>query len=93
MKDPIKITEEELTSALSIQTDSQNSLIQFGSLYVEKLQIDNAIKVVTEKENELQKQWKSLQEKENTLIQKIYEKYGNGQLDLKKGLFIPDESK
>lgn len=90
MKDPIKVTDEELKLSLDLQKDFQTALYKFGNLYVEKIQIDNAIKVISDKETELQNQWKSLQDKENTLIQDMYKKYGDGQLDLSKGLFIPN---
>lgn len=89
MKDPIKVTDEELKTALSLQSDFQKTVYQFGNLYLEKVQIDNAIKLITSKEKELQDKLKDLQDKENELIQGIYKKYGDGKLDLEKGLFIP----
>lgn len=91
MKDPIKITSEETKSINDLQTEFQKSIVDFGNLYLEKMQIDTLIKVVAEKEHSLQEEWKKLQEKENDLLQSFYKKYGNGSLDPKSGLFIPNE--
>lgn len=89
MKDPIKLTDEELKSALDVHNGSQSIVFQFGGLYMEKMQIENAIKIVSDKETELQKQLKDLQDRENTLVQDMFKKYGDGSLDLERGLFIP----
>lgn len=91
MKDPIKITTEEVKSTTDLQVEFQNAIVNFGNLYIEKLQVESMIKALTDKEAELQETWKKLQTKENDLIQGFYKKYGDGALDLKKGLFIPNE--
>jgi hypothetical protein len=90
MKDPIKITQKELETISDLQIKFQQSVLNFGNLYVEKMAVDTSIKALTEKENKLQEEWKDLQAKENELIQSFYKKYGDGQLDLKQGLFIPN---
>jgi len=89
MKDPIKITQEELQGTLDLQKRFQDLVFEFGKLYVEKIQVENVIKDITERENKLQDEWKSLQSKENDAIQAFYKKYGDGSLDLKNALFIP----
>ena len=91
MKDPIKITQEEIKSTVDLQTEFQKSIVEFGNLYVEKMQVESMIKVITDKETALQEEWKKLQTKENELLQSFYKKYGNGSLDLKQGLFTPTE--
>jgi cell division protein FtsL len=93
MKDPIKITQEELQSTADLQQKFQQSVMEFGNLYIEKMTVETSIKTLTEKENKLQEEWKNLQVKENELIQGFYKKYGDGSLNLAKGLFIPNESK
>ena len=89
MKDPIKISQEELQNTIDLQNQFQQMVAKFGNLYVEKMQVDEMIKVLTEKEGALQEEWKTLQTKENDIVQSFYKKYGDGSLDLKKGLFIP----
>ena len=90
MKDPIKVTSEETKSTFDLQAKFQQAVLDFGNLYVEKMAVEASIKTLTEKENKLQEEWKILQAKENELIQGFYKKYGDGSLDLKKGLFIPN---
>jgi prefoldin subunit 5 len=91
MADPIKISGEELQLTAELQSQYQKVIFDFGNLYVEKIQIEDAVKVVTEKENKLQSRWVSLQNKENELIQQLMKKYGEGSIDLKSGLFIPSK--
>ena len=91
MKDPIKISEEELKKTLDLQTQVQQIVLEFGNLYLEKLQVDNAVKVITDKETKLQEEFKNLQSQENDLIQSFFKKYGDGSLDVKRGLFLPKE--
>lgn len=91
MKDPIKISQEELQLTVDLQNKFQQIILDFGNLYLEKLQIDNAVKLITEKETKLQDELKNLQTKENDLIQSFYKKYGDGSLDIKKSLFLPKE--
>lgn len=90
MKDPIKITEQELQSTIDLQQKFQQSVVDFGNLYVEKMAVEASIKALTEKENRLITEWKEHQSKESELINGFYKKYGDGSLDVKKGLFLPN---
>ena len=91
MKDPIKISKEESQDTIDSQNKFQQMIAHFGNLYVEKMQVDTMIKSLTEKEGKLQEEWKDLQTKENELIQSFYKRYGDGQLDIRRGLFVPQE--
>ena len=90
MKENIKISESELSEVKLLQNKFQERIFQFGNLYLEKMQIEAAVKSITDKEVELQEEWKNLQKMENDLISKILTKYGEGSLDLKAGVFIPE---
>jgi hypothetical protein len=92
MKDPIKITQEETQETSDLQQRVQQSVLDFGNLYVEKMAVEGSIKALTEKENKLQEVWKDLQTKETELIQGFYKRYGDGSLDIRRGLFIPNET-
>jgi predicted transcriptional regulator len=93
MSEKIKITEEELNTVRTVQTKFQDVRFQFGGLYIEKLAVDAAIKAITDKEGQLQEEWKSLQKQENDIIEAILKKYGEGSLDVKEGVFIPETPK
>jgi len=90
MKDPVKITQEELQTTTELQQKFQQSVVDFGNLYVEKMAVEASIKILTEKENRLIQEWKDLQSKESELINGFYKKYGDGSLDIKNALFLPN---
>jgi len=92
MKENIKITEEEQNTIRDLQMKFQKKLGEFGTLYVEKMGIDAAIKAMVEKETSVQNEWRELQKQENILVESILKKYGEGSLDLAKGVFIPIDS-
>ena len=90
MNEKIKITEDELNSVRTLQVKFQEKLFQFGRLYLEKMSVEATIKSITERETQLQDSWKDLQKQENDTIEAILKKYGEGSLDVKEGVFIPE---
>lgn len=90
MNQKIKISDEEVSAIRTLQSKFQEIRSQFGTLYLEKLSVDSAIKAITEREGQLQDEWKSLQKQENDLIEAVLKKYGEGSLDVKEGVFIPE---
>lgn len=92
MAEKIKLTEEELNQIRTHQVNVQNKIDQFGRLYLEKLNVDAAIKAVTDRESQLQADWTALQKTENELLNGILKKYGEGSLDVRDGMFIPEKS-
>ena len=91
MKDPIKLKEEELKSIVDIQIQNSKMLEAFGLLYLDKMQINESIKLVTSKEEKLQGDWMALRKRENDFIDGLVKSYGEGALDMKNGTFIPDD--
>lgn len=91
MNDIIKFTEDEINEIRLLQSKFQEKIMHFGNLYLRKMQIDEDIRSCQEKENELNNEIKTLQKSENELIDKIIKKYGEGSLDLKEGVFIPEK--
>ena len=91
MSDPIKMTSDELAEIKLLQGKFQEKLFQFGNLYLEKMNVEAAIKDITDRETKHQDEWKSLQKMENELIEKLLKKYGEGALNLKEGVFQPEK--
>jgi len=89
MAEPIKISEEDLKKIRDIQTQYQIKMGEFGKLYLEKMGIDKAIKAITARETQIQNDWESLQKAESDFIDDLLKRYGEGNLDLKQGIFIP----
>lgn len=90
MSEPIKMSDNEFAEVKLLQEKFQRKTFDMGLLYLEKMQLDEFIKNLSNKEQSLQTDWESLKKLENELIDKLIRKYGEGALDLNKGVFIPD---
>lgn len=86
-----KLTDGEISDIRKIQESFQNKIYQFGQLYLQKVQAENALKFVTEQEAKLKDEWKEIQKIENEEVDKLLTKYGQGAIDLKEGIFISDK--
>jgi len=91
MNEKVKITDSELDSIRTLQNKIQETINLFGRLYLEKMSVEAAIKTITDKEENLQNEWKSLLKQESEIIEAILKQYGEGSLDLKEGMFIPEK--
>jgi len=90
MSEPIKMSDNEVAEIKLLQEKFQRKTLDMGLLYLEKMQLDEIIKNLTNKEQSLRDDWESLKKLENELIDKLIKKYGEGALDLNKGMFVPD---
>ena len=91
MNNPIKIDQFDLNQIKELQSQFEKTHFEFGSLYLEKMVIDGRVRDVTQKETDLQKTWRELQNKESKLIDSLISRYGEGSLNLKEGTFTPDK--
>lgn len=89
MAEPIKLTDDELNELKGIQTTYQEKTYEFGQLYIDKLNVNEKIKQLDEIESKLTKDLVDAQKKEQEWIDKISNKYGEGNLSLKDGTFTP----
>ena len=91
MAEPIKLTPEELTELKNIQTAYQEKTFAFGQLYIEKLNYEERGKTLKEAEDKIKQELIDTQKTEQTWVEKITTKYGDGNLSLKDGTFTPTE--
>lgn len=89
MAEPIKLTEDELGELKNIQNTYQEKTFSFGQLYIDKLNIIEKQKEIESIESKLKQDLVDTQRKEQDWIEKISNKYGDGNLSLKDGTFIP----
>ena len=89
MSEPIKFTQEELDGLGKIQSKYQENTYRFGQLYLDKLDLDEKFKQLTEAEASLKNNFLEIQKEEETWLNSITAKYGEGSLSLKDGTFIP----
>jgi hypothetical protein len=87
MAEPIKITDEELQEFYKLKDEIQRNTFELGVLYLEKMELDMMIKSMNDKENELRNKVGEFKQKETELMNRILQKYGEGNLDIKNGIF------
>jgi predicted nuclease with TOPRIM domain len=88
MSQPIKITEQEFSEIKLLQNKFQELIFKLGTLQVEKMQLDAAVTAFVDKETKLKEEWTSLQKLEDGLLDKVVQKYGEGNLNMADGTFI-----
>ena len=85
----VKFTDEELKSLQDIQSSYQNIQMRMGNLKMQQIQHEKAADQLENLEESLLDELSSLQDTEQQLAQTFNEKYGQGQLDPKTGIFTP----
>lgn len=89
MSESIKIESEELQEFYKLKDGIQKNTFELGVLYLEKMELDGLIKSMSDKENELRNKVGEFRKKESELMERILKKYGEGNLDIKNGIFTP----
>ena len=93
MAEETKFTEEELKQVKEIQDSYFDIQNQFGSLSLAKLRLNQQLEGLGNSENDLNKEFTTIQENENTFLAGITKKYGEGSLDPETGVFTSNKSK
>jgi len=93
MSKVVKFTEEEMKSLKDIQDDYLYIQSNFGQLSVAKLRLEQQLGSLETEENKFKSEFLKIQKAEQTFIDKITEKYGEGQLNPQTGEFVVIESK
>jgi hypothetical protein len=89
MPEIIKLTQEELDDLRKIQISYQDSTFAFGQLYIEKLNLAEKEKDIQATEDKIKQAVTDNQKKEQSWMEAITNKYGEGNLSLKDGTFTP----
>ena len=79
-----KLTVEEVEKLQDIQQKNAAVARELGNLEITNLQIDA-------RREEIIKYFTDLKQEEITFGKELSDKYGNGQIDLEKGEFIPEQ--
>ena len=65
---------------------------KFGQVQIAKITLQKQAEELGKTEQEVSKEFSDLQEKEQGIVDQLTEKYGQGTLDPKSGIFTPQES-
>ena len=71
-----KFSEEELKSLQDLQNSYQQKQLQFGQLRVQKILLGQQVDALEKTEEQFEKDYVSLQEKEQEIVRGLNEKYG-----------------
>jgi hypothetical protein len=89
MSQPIKLSDQEFAEIKLLNGKFQEMVYKFGTLQIDKMNLDAAVTEFVEKEKKLKEEWGSLQKLEDGLTDAIVKKYGEGNLNLTDGTFTP----
>tara|TARA_Y100000114_G_scaffold143444_1_gene150999 strand:- start:30 stop:317 length:288 start_codon:yes stop_codon:yes gene_type:complete len=85
MPEEVKFTEEELTQVQNIRQEYVSIQQSFGQLKLAQINLDN-------QEIDLENALKNTQDKEQSFLDGITKKYGQGTLNPETGVFTPVET-
>ena len=85
----VKFTDDELKSLQELQTGYQEKQNILGQLAVQKILLNQQIDALNMRTEEVEQEYKAVQQEERDLVAKLNEKYGPGQLDPATGVFTP----
>ncbi len=86
-----KFSEEELKNINEVADGYSNLQTELGNLGVQRILVEERLQNINDREEQIRKEWKQNQVKEQDLVKILSEKYGPGTLDPKTGNFIPLE--
>ena len=75
MSDVIKFTDEEMVSIAKLQNDYQQSIYMLGQIDLEKTDLEQQLKDLNTRRNEIFENWKKTQQDENNLLSTLSQKY------------------
>ena len=86
-----KFSEEELKNINEVADGYSSLQTELGNLGVQRILVEERLQNINDREEQIRKEWKQNQVKEQDLVKILSEKYGPGTLDPKTGNFIPLE--
>ena len=89
----IKFTEEEMKQLKEMQDNFNNTVLQFGQLKVEQMNLARTTQRLEEVKEKLESDYQALVTSEKNLSAELNTKYGDGVLDPSTGIFTPNTKK
>ena len=89
MAEDIKFTEDEMTSLKQLQEDYTTKQEQLGQISVQRILLNQQIDSLQQRQEQLEKEYVEVQQREQGFVKTLNDKYGQGQLDPNTGVFTP----
>lgn len=89
MSTPLKLSEQELQKVQELQTKYAEITAQLGQIKIESIIINEQLKRLNTLEDSLAAKYLAIQTEEEQFAKLISEKYGNGDINIETGEFLP----
>ena len=89
MSEVKKLDQTEIETLTSLRQRSQEKIMQFGEIEMELIFLDNRIEEMHKMKDSLKNELTAMQEEERKVSKDLEDKYGQGNLNLETGEFIP----
>jgi len=91
MAEPIKFSDEEMTQLGQLQQSYREKMEKFGQVKVQRLLVEQQLDGLESAEQQVEVEYKDVQESERKLVESLNKKYGQGTLDVETGIFTPNK--
>ena len=89
MSEEVKFSEDEIKQIDDIQFEYSRIKDEFGGICLNKINLRDRISELDEYENKLAKEYEDTKQKENSLMDELNKKYGNGSFNPETRVFTP----
>lgn len=89
MSTPVKLSEQEVQKLQELQNNYAEITAQLGQIKIESIILNEQVKRLSELENSLTAKYLSIQNDEESFAKSISEKYGDGEINIETGEFLP----
>ena len=89
MSENKKFTQDELAKIVELREANAQKITEFGQIELEILLANQRLEALKDAKDKMQEDYVGLQNKEESLIKELNDKYGAGTVDIASGEFIP----
>ena len=91
MAEPIKFSDEEMKELAGLQQAYREKMEKFGQVKVQRILVEQQLNGLESAEQQVEVEYKDVQESERKLVEDLNTKYGQGTLDVETGIFTPNK--
>tara|TARA_R100001082_G_scaffold57951_1_gene32025 strand:+ start:8667 stop:8951 length:285 start_codon:yes stop_codon:yes gene_type:complete len=89
----IKIDEKEIKQIKDNREENSKMMFDFGKIKLERINLEHRMRELDKIESDMSAKYKGNISKEQKIAAKLNQKYGEGYINLDKGVFVPNEKK
>ena len=85
-----KLDKEHLDAIQKLQSEFAQNANALGSISLEQIAIQRRLDYLNSEQQRVYSDFEALRQQEQELLEKMRERYGDGQINIADGTFIPD---